>query len=55
MLKEKPSLKRMGTKEAAMYLGVSCSTLYKRVNEVPHRKYGKKLVFDPTELDKVSW
>ena len=42
MLKEKQQVKKMGAKEAAMYLGVSLSTLYKRVNEVPHRKIWKE-------------
>ncbi|WP_276497916.1 helix-turn-helix domain-containing protein [Pontibacter litorisediminis] len=48
------SEKPMSAQEAAAYLDISMSTLYKRVSnrEVPCRKKGSKLYFDRGELTK---
>jgi hypothetical protein len=42
--------KKLDAKEAAKFLGISLSTLYKSVKGLPHKKFGKKLVFSAQEL-----
>jgi excisionase family DNA binding protein len=42
--------RKLNVKEAAAYLGISVSTLYKNVALLPHRRFGKKLVFVLSEL-----
>ena len=45
--------KYMGIKEASAFLGIPLSTLYKKVDEIPHEKVGKLLVFSDRGL--VRW
>lgn len=47
--------KKMTAKEAASYLGISLSGLYKKVSMLPHRRFGKKLVFVMSELHSFDW
>jgi predicted DNA-binding transcriptional regulator AlpA len=42
--------KKLDAKQAAQFLGISLSTLYKSVKELPHKKFGKKLIFSAQEL-----
>jgi excisionase family DNA binding protein len=49
---EKPD-RNLNAKEAAEYLGISISTLYKRLDKVPHKRFGKKLLFSRKELDEI--
>lgn len=42
--------KKLTAKQAAEYLGISVSTLYKSVKVLPHKKFGKKLIFSTQEL-----
>lgn len=46
--------KKLNAKEAAQILGISLSSLYKSVKRLPHRKFGKKLVFSAQELRDFS-
>jgi hypothetical protein len=46
--------KRMCAKEAADFLGISLSTLYKNTRMVPHRKFGKRLLFSKRELTEFT-
>lgn len=46
-------VKKLSAKGAAEFLGVSLSTLYKRIDRLPHKKFGKKLIFSTDELEKV--
>ena len=50
-----PSLAPMNVEEAANFLHLTPSTLYKKTSEgtIPHRKLGKKLLFDRGEL--AAW
>jgi excisionase family DNA binding protein len=50
----KDNQKKLNAKEAAQFLGISLSTLYKRVKELPHKKFGKKLIFSAEELERVT-
>ncbi len=45
--------KKLDAKQAAIFLGISLSTLYKRVNDLPHKKFGRKLIFSSEELKQV--
>lgn len=42
--------KKLNTNEAAKFLGISKSTLYKSIKKIPHKKFGKKLLFSAQEL-----
>lgn len=42
--------KKLDAKQAAQYLGISLSTLYKSVKGLPHKKFGKKLIFSAQDL-----
>jgi excisionase family DNA binding protein len=48
----KPS-RNLNAKEAAAYFGISLSTLYKSLNRIPHKRFGKKLLFSQKELDEL--
>jgi excisionase family DNA binding protein len=48
------SEKRLNAKQAAEYLGISLSTLYKRIKSIPHHKFGKKLIFTKDDLKSVA-
>ena len=43
----------MDIKEAAEYLRVPVNTLYQKVNEIPHEKVGKRLIF--TDRGLIRW
>lgn len=45
--------KNLNAKQAADFLGISISTLYKSLNRIPHKRFGKKLLFSQRELDEV--
>ena len=45
--------KKLNAKLAAQFLGISLSTLYKRIRQLPHKKFGKKLIFSSEELKGV--
>lgn len=38
--------------EAARYMRIKKATLYGKIDEIPHRKQGKRLVFSKRELAK---
>lgn len=40
----------MNVREAAAYLSMPVSTLYKKVDEIPHVKKGRRLVFAESAL-----
>ena len=40
----------MNIEEAAEYLRIPVNTLYQKVNEIPHEKVGKRLVFSDRGL-----
>lgn len=42
--------KLMGVEAAALYVGWPVQSLYKRVNEIPHSRQGKRLVFSERAL-----
>lgn len=42
----------MSAQEAAEYMRLSVHTLYHRLDEVPHRKQGRKLLFRQSDLQK---
>lgn len=44
--------KYMGIKEAAEYLSVSPRTIYNNINEIPHEKVGKLLMFTDRGLSR---
>lgn len=46
---------QLNAKEAAEFLGISLSTLYKKVEAIPHKKFGKKLLFNRQELEGVRF
>ena len=43
----------MNIEEAAEYLRIPVNTLYQKVNEIPHEKVGKRLVFSDRGL--IRW
>ena len=43
----------MNIEEAAEYLRIPVSTLYQKVNEIPHEKVGKRLIF--TDRGLIRW
>jgi excisionase family DNA binding protein len=45
--------RNLNAKEAASYLGISISTLYKSLDRIPHKRFGKKLLFAQKELDDI--
>jgi len=49
------STKQLNAKQAADFLGISLSTLYKKVSVIPHKRFGKKLVFNTQELEDVRF
>lgn len=46
--------KKLNAKQAAEYLGISLSTLYKSVKTLPHKKFGKKLIFSQQDLKNLA-
>lgn len=44
--------KLLGVEAAALYVGWPVQSLYKRVNEIPHSRQGKRLVFSERALYK---
>jgi hypothetical protein len=50
---EKPN-KNINAKQAADFLGISISTLYKRYKAIPHKRFGKKLLFSTMELEEFK-
>jgi len=42
----------MGKREAAAYTGLSIRTLEGRLDEIPHYRVGRKLLFKKSELDR---
>ncbi len=42
----------MDLKEAAQYLPLSERTIRQHLNEIPHFRYGKKIIFRRSELDR---
>ena len=42
----------MDLKEAAEYLPLSERTIRQHLNEIPHFRYGKKIIFKKSELDQ---
>ena len=42
----------MDLKEAAEYLPLSERTIRQHLNEIPHFRYGKKIIFRRSELDQ---
>lgn len=40
----------LDAKQAAEYLGWAVQTLYNRIEEIPHAKHGRKLVFTKSSL-----
>jgi excisionase family DNA binding protein len=47
--------RKLSAKEAASYLGISLSTLYKNIQFLPHKKFGKKLVFSQAALQQFDF
>lgn len=47
---EKPLPKYVGAKEAAEYMCIPLNTLYKKIEQIPHEKRGKRLVFEMQSL-----
>lgn len=47
----RPSPWLYGAKAAADYLGLSDRAVYHRLDSLPHRRDGKRLVFNVSELD----
>ena len=45
--------KMMGIDEAAEFVGIPKDTLYKKINEIPHEKVGKRLIF--TDRGLTRW
>ena len=39
-------------REAAKYIGVSAPTMLKLLSEIPHRRFGKRVIVAKTTLDK---
>ena len=50
---EKPN-KNVNAKLAADFLGISISTLYKQYKKIPHKRFGKKLLFSTKELEEFK-
>jgi excisionase family DNA binding protein len=42
----------MGKREAAAYTGLSTRTLESNLDEIPHFRVGKKILFKKSELDR---
>ena len=42
----------MDLKEAAQYLPLSYRTIWEHRKEIPHFRYGKKIIFKKSELDQ---
>ena len=55
IVKEQMRYEIVGVKEAAEILGVSTSTVYSRISEIPHSKFGKRLRFSKGDLLKLIW
>lgn len=53
IVKEQMRYEVVGIEEAAQILGVSTSTIYSRISEIPHSKFGKRLRFSKGELIKL--
>jgi transcriptional regulator of acetoin/glycerol metabolism len=49
---ERPN-KNLNAKAAADFLGISISTLYKSLHRIPHKRFGKKLLFSYKELEAI--
>ena len=49
---EKPK-KNFNAKQAADFMGISISTLYKSLHRIPHKRFGKKLLFSQKELEEL--
>jgi len=47
------SSKNLNAKQAADFLGISISTLYKSLHRIPHKRFGKKLLFSQAELEGI--
>ena len=45
--------KNLNAKQAADFLGISISTLYKSLHRIPHKRFGKKLLFSQKELEEI--
>ena len=42
----------LGIKDASVIIGWSIKTMYKRIDEIPHTKVGRKYRFKKSELNK---
>ena len=49
---EKPK-KNFNAKQAVDFMGISISTLYKSLHRIPHKRFGKKLLFSQKELEEL--
>jgi excisionase family DNA binding protein len=45
--------RNLNAKQAADFLGISISTLYKSLHRIPHKRFGKKLLFSEKELEEI--
>lgn len=45
--------RNLNAKQAADFLGISISTLYKSLHRIPHKRFGKKLLFSQKELEEI--
>lgn len=45
--------RNLNAKQAAAFLGISISTLYKSLHRIPHKRFGKKLLFSEKELEEI--
>lgn len=48
----RPSPWIYGAKEAAAYLGLSERAIFHKIDSIPHRRDGRRLVFRTDELDR---
>ena len=44
--------KFMGIEEASLFTGIPVNTLYAKIDEIPHQKVGKRLIFSDRGLTK---
>ena len=42
----------MGIEDASLFTGIPVNTLYAKIDEIPHKKVGKRLIFSDRGLTK---